>query len=104
MGAAVMTKLRWQRYAPKLIVTREMLEAFVNEEHMNLHVAIGWKPWEYSPLDPDLPEPRPDQPPTGNLRQRSLWRALALREQLQHLAEREGIKPAHRAAQVAEVR
>jgi hypothetical protein len=93
-----MTKLRWQKYFPHFIITREMLEAFVNEDYHTLHVLIDWKPWEYMPLDPDLPEPSPDQTPTGNLRQRSLWRALALRERLQQLAEREGIRPARHTA------
>jgi hypothetical protein len=88
--------MKWQKYAPRIIITGEMIEAFVNEDWTTLHLAVNWAPWEYSPLQDNLPEPGPDETPAGDLRQRSLWRALALREKLQNLAEREGIKPRRR--------
>jgi hypothetical protein len=97
--------LKHQRWLPKLIITDEILHAFVNDDRHMLHVLIDWKPWEWSPLDRDMGEPLPGQipHPESNLRQRSWWRAVALREKLIDLAEREGIKPG-RAAQLSTVR
>jgi hypothetical protein len=101
-----MARLKYQRWLPKLIITHDMLHAFANNDRHMLHVLINWRPWEFSPLDDFLGEPLPSQmsDPHGDLRQRSWWRALALREKLIDLVEREGIKPALRGADLSEVR
>jgi hypothetical protein len=66
---------------------------------------IDLKPWQFSPLDCHLREPLPGQTPEdfrGDPWRSSWWRAAALREKLQALAAREGVKL--RAAQLSKVR
>ena len=58
-------------------------------------------PWEQSPTRCHLWEPAPGATPQdyrGRPWFASWWKAMALREKLQELAEREQIKPARRTA------
>jgi hypothetical protein len=101
-------KLQYQKYLPKLIITEAMLEAFVDNDYGGLHVLADLKPWEMSPTQCHLWQPRPGATPQ-DYKERpwfaSWWRMMALREKLMDLAEREGIQPARRAAlQSEEVR
>jgi hypothetical protein len=97
--------LKHQRWLPKIILTTSVIEAFVDEDVHTLQALLDWKPWEYSPLDRNLGEPLPGQVPhpRSNLRQKSWWCAVALREKLTDLARLENIKPS-RAAQLRKAR
>jgi hypothetical protein len=92
--------LVYQQYLPKLIITEAMIEAFVDEDYHALHVLADLKPWEMSPIRCHLWQPRPGETPR-NYKSRpwfaSWWKAMALREKLQQLAAKEGIKPSRSA-------
>src|SRR4051794_29595850 len=98
-------KLKHARWLPKIILSTAAVEAFVDEDAHALHACIDWKPWEYCPLDRNLGEPLPGQVPhpRSDLRQKSWWTAVALREKLIDLARQQNIKPS-RAAQLRKAR
>jgi hypothetical protein len=89
-------KFKYSQWMPKLIITREMLQAFVDRDAPTLHLLINWKPWEFSPLQCQDWFPSPGQTPqTFRTRPyfQSWWKMMALREKLMDLAEREHIVP-----------
>ena len=92
--------LRFQKYMPKLIVTSALLEAFVDEDYHAVHVLADLKPWEMSPTRCHTWEPARGETPQdyrGRPWFASWWKAMALREKLQQLAAKEGIKPSRSA-------
>jgi hypothetical protein len=70
-------------------ITPELVAAFRADDVMAVHVAIGWKPWEMSPMQvqnipqPDLREVR------GHPFFSSWWSARALRDALEAAAAME---------------
>jgi hypothetical protein len=99
MGGEIM-KLKYQKYLPKVIITHEMVEAFVENDFGTLHTILDLKPWEFSPLNVQTRKPHRDQTPEvyrGDPWRSSWWKAMALREKLQELAEQEGVKPSRHA-------
>src|SRR6266508_5883074 len=99
-------KFKYQKYLPRLIITREMIQAFQDNDYQTLHALIDLKPWEFSPLNVHLREPLPGQTPAdfrGDPWRSSWWKMMALREKLEELAAREGIKP-RAAAQLSTMR
>jgi hypothetical protein len=92
--------LKYQKYLPKMIITEAMIEAFVDEDYGALHQIASLKPWQMSPTRCHLWEPARGETP-NDYRERpwfaSYWPMMALREKLQELAKREGIKPSRAA-------
>jgi hypothetical protein len=98
--------VKYQKYLPKMIITEAMIEAFVDDDYNGLHVLCDLKPWEMSPTLAHKWQPAPGQTPKdyrGHPWQASWWKAMALREKLQQLAAKEGIKPS-RVAQLRKAR
>jgi hypothetical protein len=92
--------MKFGKYLPKLIITEAMIEAFVDEDYHGLHVLADLKPWEMSPTRCHLWEPARGETPAdyrGRPWFASWWKSMALREKLQQLAAKDGIKPSRAA-------
>jgi hypothetical protein len=88
--------MKYQKYLPKLIITEAMIEAFVDDDYGALHILADLKPWQMSPTRCHTWEPARGETPADYKTRpwfASWWPMMALREKLQELAKREGIKP-----------
>lgn len=65
-------------------ITPEAVEAFRRRDGLELHRALGLKPWERSPLDVDLRVKPPTATATGQIAWLETWpQAYMLREALE---------------------
>jgi hypothetical protein len=95
-----MAALKYGKYLPKMIITEAMLEAFVDEDYGALHILADLKPWQMSPTRCHTWEPARGETPADYKTRpwlASWWPMMALRERLQMLAAKEGIKPSRSA-------
>ena len=78
---------RVSKVNPKTRITPEAIAAYEAEDGMTLHVALGLKPWEMSPLQVhEIPEPSRDSPYPWL---RSWWKITRLREELEAAVARD---------------
>src|SRR5262245_17777023 len=81
---------RITRLPPRDRITPEAIAAFRANDRMGLHLALGLKPWEMSPLEVHRkPEPSRDSPYPWV---RSWWKAKRLRQKLEAALTPEELK------------
>jgi hypothetical protein len=98
--------MKFGKYLPKMIFETAMCEAYVDGDYGLLHQLCDLKPWEMSPTRCHLWTPARGETPQdfrGRPWFASWWKIMAIREQLEAMAKREGIKPS-RAALVRQER
>jgi hypothetical protein len=84
---------KYAKYLPPIIITPEMIKAWREKDFPVLRILIDWKPWEFCPLTTvRLWKPGPKETPQHyrtSPYNRSWWKAAALAERLEELAERQ---------------